>query len=347
VSRAATCPTCGEHAYADERFCEACGHPLPLPSGLIDPAGPGLSLAALAATAMCPTCGASGEVLGADGTCGRCGHRWTPLGEHRELAEGPVAAVTDRGRTHWRNEDAVGLRWVPPHHGGVGSRGGFVLVVADGVSVSQEPHLVSQAAVDGALPVLERAVTAGVDLRAAVVDATAAAQAATAALPYDPTLDVGPGACTFVAAAVRAGRVAVASVGDSRAWWVDPSGAVQLSRDDSLAGELVASGRFTVRQAMASPGAHSLTKWLGVDSTDAAPSVAEVELPGPGLVVLATDGLWNYAPDPDDMARLIGPIGAERPLPLARRLAVFASEAGGADNITVAVGAHGLGEDGR
>ena len=42
----------------------------------------------------------------------------------------------------------------------------------------------------------------GAALGAAMVDATAAAQRAAAALPYDPLLDVGPGACTFVAAVV-------------------------------------------------------------------------------------------------------------------------------------------------
>ena len=49
-------------------------------------------------------------------------------------------------------------------------------------------------------------------------------------MPYDPSLDVGPGACTFVAAAVRGSMAAFASVGDSRAYWVDASGAVQIGR---------------------------------------------------------------------------------------------------------------------
>ena len=103
-----------------------------------------------------------------------------------------MAAVTDQGSSHWRNEDAVGVRWVE------GEPGGFVLVVCDGVSVSQDPHLVSQAAVESALHVLSGAVAEGGDLGAAMAVATAAAQRAAAAVPYDPTLDVGPGACTFV-----------------------------------------------------------------------------------------------------------------------------------------------------
>jgi serine/threonine protein phosphatase PrpC len=270
----------------------------------------------------------------------RCGHRWSPLRAHEEVVDGAVASVTDRGLNHWRNEDAVGVRWI----GGAGGRpDGFVMVVCDGVSVSQEPHLVSQAAADAALTVLGRTVPAGGPLDVAMVEATAAAQHAAAAVPHDPTLEVGPGACTIVAAAVRGRQAAFASVGDSRAYWVDAEGALQIGNDDSLAGALVASGRFTVEEAMASAGAHALTKWLGVDSADAAPTVTTVELPGPGLVVLASDGLWNYAPDPDHLGRLIGPVGAEGPLDLARRLAAFAVRSGGADNITVAVGHHDLG----
>ncbi len=327
MSERVTCGTCGEAALDDDRFCEACGAALAAPPG-----GPGAG----------PQAGGLGGPGGAD---------WSGAGvpppppppppppgsrSRRELVDGPVAAVTDRGNSHWRNEDAVGLRWI----GGYPS--GFAMVVCDGVSVSQDPHVVSQAAVDTALLVLSGAVSAGGDLDAAMVEATAAAQRAASAVPYDPTLDLGPGACTFVAAAVRGTRATFGSVGDSRAYWVDRSRAIQIGRDDSLAAELVATGHYTNEQAMARPGAHSLTKWLGVDSTDFAPTLTSVDLPGPGLVVLATDGLWNYAPEAEDLAQLIGPLGTEPTLDLARRLAAFAEAAGGADNITVAVGPHDL-----
>jgi serine/threonine protein phosphatase PrpC len=326
VSGETRCTGCDEIVLPGEAFCEACGRSLS-----VDPDEPG-----------CPGCGASSYDTNADGYCTRCGTRWSPVRAHDEHAEGPIAAVTDRGRHHWRNEDAVGIRWIDgyPH--------GFAMVVCDGVSVSQDPHLVSQAAVDNALLVLSTAIATGGALDRAVTEATAAAQRAAAAVPFDPTLTVGPGACTIVAVALRGNEAAFASVGDSRAYWVDETGATQIGTDDSLAGALVASGRFTVEQAMANPGAHALTKWLGIDSTDAAPTVTNVELLGPGVVVLASDGLWNYAPDIDDLARLVGPIeavAAAGPLDLARRLADFADRSGGADNITVAVGLHDLGPD--
>ncbi len=351
------CPACGEPVVWADRWCEVCGAALtgrpPIVAGPGDawssapagsagapePADPDVRVDRWAGRPtpgrpLCPGCGEPDG--GADGWCDRCAPPRPPARDHLEVVDGPVAAVTDLGSTHWRNEDAVGVRWVE------GRPGGFALVVCDGVSVSQDPHLVSQVAVDTALQVLWEAVATGGDLGAAMVDATAAAQRAAAALPYDPLLDVGPGACTFVAAVVRGSMAAFGSVGDSRAYWVDARGAVQIGRDDSLAAELIASGRFTTSQAMRRSDAHTLTRWLGIDSTGAVPSVTVAQLPGPGLVVLASDGLWNYAPTPDAMATLIGPVGAETTIALARRLAGFANASGGADNISVAVGPHGI-----
>ena len=366
----AACEACGEPAFDDEAYCEACGAALPATGHPSAPAAGGGHAAAgrpaaagaweggweggdpwsAATTLTRPgTASAAPPVVTVNPPAAPPGPRprvaaTRPApeeGPRRELVDGPVAAITDRGSTHWRNEDAVAVRWI----GGPG--GGFVMVACDGVSVSQDPHLVSQAAVDTAVLVLGGAVAAGADLSQAMVEATAAAQRAASAVPHDPSLDVGPGACTFVAVAVRDGQAAFASVGDSRAYWLDAGGAVQIGHDDSLAAELVATGRFSHRQAMASPGSHALTKWLGSDSIDARPTLTHLQLPGPGLVLLATDGLWNYAPDPQDIALLVGPVGSESTLSLARRLASFAEASGGADNITVAVGPVGLALDHR
>lgn len=328
------CSTCGEPRVPADRWCELCGAALSAPSLAISSADIGETWRSVEASRH-------DGVSPADVRVDRWGDGPGPwlrakAHDYRELVDGPVAAVTDQGSSHWRNEDAVGVRWV------AGDSGGFALVVCDGVSVSQDPHLVSQAAVDAALHVLSGAMAEGDDLGAAMAVATAAAQRAAAAVPYDPTLDVGPGACTFVAAAVRGAKAAFASVGDSRAYWVDAHGALQIGKDDSLASEMMASGDLTAAQVMARPGAHTLTRWLGLDSGDAEPAVTVAELPGPGLVVLMSDGLWTYAPTLEDMARLIGPIGSETAITLARRLVAFANASGGGDNITVAVGPHDM-----
>lgn len=326
-----TCPACGDSVAAVDAFCEACGAPLgPTPSGP--------SSRPVDAT-TCPSCDAPGSDATDDGYCGQCGRHWSPLREHDELVDGPLAGVTDRGTEHWRNEDAVGLGWI--------AAGVFALVVSDGVSASHDPHLVSQAAVDAAVAVLRNALADENphDMAVAIADATAAAQEAAAAVPYDQVTDVGPGACTFVAAVVRDGVATFGTVGDSRAYWVDAAGATQIGRDDSLAADLVASGRATAEEALASRGGHAITKWLGSDAVDPTPTITEIDLPGPGLVLLASDGFWNYAPADDAVHELVVAGDGESALDLARRLTAFAEESGGADNITVAVGPYALDEE--
>lgn len=344
-----TCPSCGEAVTAGESYCEACGAelhpphavtPVPPPSAvpLAAAAGAEPTVVRSSGAPTCPSCDADGSETSPTGYCGRCGRHWSPVRAHEELVDGLLAAVTNRGIVHWRNEDAVGLCWVPP---GV-SAGGFALVVCDGVSASQEPQDVSQAAVDAAVPVLRAALVSGDDLEIAMLEAVAAAQKAAAALPYRDDVELGPGACTFVGALVQDGQATFASIGDSRAYWIDAEGARQIGRDDSLAAELVASGKVTPQQAMASPAGHAITKWLGVDTVNPTPSLTTIDLPGPGLVVAMSDGLWNYAPDDEVLHRLVGPVGSESALGLARRLTAFAHGYGGADNITVAVGPHAL-----
>ena len=51
----------------------------------------------------------------------------------------------------------------------------------------------------------------------------------------------------------------------------------------------------------------ALTRWLGADA-DATPwsdsSVRPITIAGPVLLLACTDGLWNYLPDPDDIAHI-------------------------------------------
>ena len=327
----ARCPECDEPVASGESFCEACGAELG-PAGASAAGSDAVTVRESAAT-TCPSCDAPGSDATPDGYCGQCGRRWSPAREHEEHTAGPVAAVTDRGIDHWRNEDAVGIAWLD---------GRFALVVCDGVSASQEPQAVSQAAVDAALPVLREALVGGDDPEVAVIEAAAAAQKAAAEQPFDPAQAVGPGACTFVAVVVQDDVLVAGTLGDSRAYWVSDDGAFQIGRDDSVAADLVASGRVTAKEAVAGPGGHAITKWLGVDAVDALPRLTTVELPGPGLILACSDGLWNYAPEAEDVFDLVGPPGEESAIDLARRLVEFAEMSGGADNVTVAVGPYGL-----
>src|SRR5271170_5681721 len=65
------------------------------------------------------------------------------------------------------------------------------------------------------------------------------------------------------------------------------------------------------------------------------PHVVRFEPPGPGVVLVCSDGLWNYRPDAAGLAELALPAALTDPLGAAAELVKFALDAGGMDNITV------------
>src|SRR5262249_2406189 len=98
------------------------------------------------------------------------------------------------------------------------------------------------------------------------------------------------------------------------------------------------AGLASPEEAMASPQAHVITRWLGADLPEPAPHVVSFTPPGPGALVVCSDGLWNYRPEAAGLAALLAlPSGLGDPLGAASNLVRFAVEAGGMDNITVAL----------
>ena len=83
--------------------------------------------------------------------------------------------------------------------------------------------------------------------------------------------------------------------------------------------------------------AHAITRWLGKDAPDLTPHVVEHTIEGPGWVLVCSDGLWNYASEPEALRAQIAAGGASEPAGLALALTDFANAQGGQDNITVAL----------
>jgi serine/threonine protein phosphatase PrpC len=252
--------------------------------------------------------------------------------DHQELDLGGLAGVTDRGLRHQRNEDAMALAVAATAAGPV-----MILVVCDGVSTADRPDDASLAAARAAAEELLAAAQAGTSRSEASVRAAAVAREAVAAL-------AGPGgespAATFVSAVVAGGTVTVCWLGDSRAYWLDAGDAGSarlLTRDDSLAEEMVALGLMPEAEVLTSPQAHVVTRWIGPDADALVPHVTEFSPPGPGVLMLCSDGLWNYAPDAGTLAGLAMPGALADPLAAAGGLVRFALDAGGMDNITVAL----------
>jgi Protein phosphatase 2C/zinc-ribbon domain len=208
VTVTATCPSCGEDLIDDARFCEACGAEADGTSGPV--------IVESDAPAEGPTCVSCGGEVGDDGYCTSCGLRAIePIAVEDR---GRFAYATHRGRRHSRNEDAAALATT--------SEGWPVLVVADGVSASPNPHLAAAAAVASAAEELADRPFGGLDDLVRAVDA---AHEAACAIPAegDPQwlADGSNPACTIVVAVAADEMAYVANVGDARAYLVTATAA--------------------------------------------------------------------------------------------------------------------------
>ena len=328
---ARACVQCGTPAHATDRFCEDCGAELAVHQVLVPQLGP--------ASANCVECG--GESFDSDDYCVVCGHlRGATDRDEREL--GPVALITDRGLVHPRNEDSGAAGFLDAVEEG-GPPAAIAIVVCDGVSTTDNPQAASGAAARAGVETLLTWLSDGRDAEEAMVAAIAAAGEAATAVAT-PDHEHAP-SCTFTAAmlTIRDGRtsITVGNVGDSRVYWLAAEGAVepsqQLTVDDSWAQELITAGVADEKAAMADPRAHMITRWLGADA-DAEPlpafAVKTFSTAGPGVVLVCSDGLWNYLPNAADLAT-IATVGDASTA--ARTLVEFALASGGRDNITVAV----------
>jgi PPM family protein phosphatase len=86
--------------------------------------------------------------------------------------------------------------------------------------------------------------------------------------------------------------------------------------------------------AMRDPRAHAITRWLGGGSAPE-PGVATLTPAAPGVLLLCTDGLWNYEPEAPDLAALALPVATrDGARAAASALTDHALDAGGRDNIT-------------
>jgi serine/threonine protein phosphatase PrpC len=257
---------------------------------------------------------------------------------------GQVAGVSDRGLRHSRNEDAMHFAVADTDDGLVA-----VAIVCDGVSSAPRPDEASWSAVNAGITLLAEGAERGEDPEAI---SRVAVKAAGRALTGLAGTTQGAPASTYVSAVVSQRLITVCWLGDSRAYWLAANalaqagpndtiditgGSRRVTRDDSLAEEIVAAGLATMEEAMASPQAHVITRWLGADLPEPEPHIEQFTPTGPGVLLLCSDGLWNYRPEAAELAAMVMPAALTRPLDAAADLAKFALDSGGLDNITVVI----------
>jgi PPM family protein phosphatase len=267
-----------------------------------------------------------------------------------EIAAAPaprasIAELCDPGLWRPYNQDSTGV-----DHGLTKSGEPFViLVVCDGVSSSSFSERASQVAARAARDALAhfaRSPDIAHDSAAtAVAQSIRAAHLAICAAHVAEPVNDPPGTTIAVALIFRK-RLTVGWVGDSRAYWLTPRGAELLTHDHSWVNEAIARGEVLDADEVQGSLAHTITKCLGPLEVgdipaEIEPDVRARDLPGPGVVLLCTDGLWNYAPKAADISAVLRAAADDtNAVDVARLLVNYALARGGQDNVSVAVYTH-------
>jgi serine/threonine protein phosphatase PrpC len=229
------------------------------------------------------------------------------------LRAADTIAKTDTGRQRRENEDRAWAR-AP------------VFVVADGMGGAQAGEVAARIAVDAFAHGLPESGTAEERLAARAREANRQIYE----LSRAEHERAGMGT-TLTAAYLDDSELAIAHVGDSRAYLFRNGSLRRLTQDHSLVDELVRRGKLTEEQAAEHPQRSIITRALGPE-----PSV-EVDtwtypVAAGDVLLLCSDGLTSMVPEERIEQILASAAGLDR---AAQALIDEANAAGGRDNITV------------
>lgn len=128
-------------------------------------------------------------------------------------------------------------------------------------------------------------------------------------------------------------RAYLLQVGDSRCYVLKGKELIQLSRDQTMAEELVDQGVFTRSDAAHSRWAHVLSSAIGGPQT--APVVRRLDQSWGRVGLMCSDGLTRHVSDERIRERLLSMTSARQ---ACETLLQDALDAGGVDNITIIIG---------
>lgn len=245
-----------------------------------------------------------------------------PFAARRNVAA-DHAALTDAGRRHQKNEDAVAV--IPAPDGA-----GFDLaaIVCDGVSGQPRGEMASALSIDAF-----RATLSQRDARPMAERLRVAAAASSAAILDFARREAGgaPVASTVVALVLAGRHATIGHVGNSRAYLLRGGEMEQLTADHSFVAEQIRQGVILASEARRHPMRSRISRALGTPGADQM-DVGEHEAQPGDVFLLSSDGLHDVV-DEAEITKAISDDLAKS----ARRLIDLANAAGGPDNVTVAL----------
>jgi serine/threonine protein phosphatase PrpC len=222
-------------------------------------------------------------------------------------------AKTDTGRQRRDNEDCVLAR--PP-----------VFVVADGMGGAQAGEVAAGLAVEAFAQGLGGSGTAEQRLASTAREANRRIFE----LASSQRERAGMGT-TLTAAYLDDSQLAIAHVGDSRAYLFRDGTLQRLTQDHSLVDELVRRGKLTEEEAAEHPQRSIITRALGPEP-DVDVDTWTYPVRAGDLLLLCSDGLTSMVPE-ERVTEILA--GADELESAAQALIDEANRAGGRDNITV------------
>ncbi len=201
-----------------------------------------------------------------------------------------------------------------------------VFVLADGMGGAQSGEVASQIAVDAFAQGLPETGTAEERLSVVVQRANREIHERS-----QKELENAGMGTTITAALLGGDSVAIAHVGDSRAYLLRDGELSRLTEDHSLVEELVRGGKLTEDEAFEHPQRSVITRAVGIEPIVEIDTWTYPLRPG-DVVLLCSDGLTDMLPEPE-VQRLL--LAAEDLGRAADDLVGAANAAGGRDNITV------------
>jgi protein phosphatase len=260
------------------------------------------------------------------------------------------AAASDIGRVRKQNQDAgyagPGLVAVADGFGPAGDRASAAAIDALRTLESGSPEpsrtlgeVAGSGASDDAVPA---------DLLNLLSDAVSAADASVRSIAQTRPDLAGSGA-TLTAMLLSGSRLALVHIGDTRAYLFRDGGLFQITHDHSVTQSMIDSGRLTPEEAESHPQHSMLLRAVGASSAElaesglpeeqarmaATPDLSLLEARAGDRYLLTSDGLTNVVPD-SAIRRTLSDQGLSA-AGVVRRLITLANEAGGPDNIAIAI----------
>ena len=224
----------------------------------------------------------------------------------------------------------------PAELNGIMPENGTMFIVADGMGGAQAGEIASRMAVDTVARNFINAVNnkEPLDQQTLISALTATIQEANQLIFHEgqKNSEFNGMGTTLTAATVFGTRILFAQLGDSRAYLARKGVISQMTKDQSLVAQMVASGSLTPEEAKSHPQRNVILQALGIQSqVDVAISLAELRRGD--QIVLCSDGLSGKV-DAEEIKEFL-----ERfePKAACQGLVRMARERGGEDNITVIV----------